>query len=64
MPNEIFNPQFLDIFNYMFEFNYAAKMICDDGSLVLLSNDLLQKMVEENRYDGIMVVFERDISNK
>ncbi len=59
MPNDIFNPRFQDIFNFMFRYGYIAQIINGDGSLKNLSKEIIAKFVKENRFEGMMVLFKK-----
>ena len=62
MPNEIFNPHFIEIFDVFFKNHYFCYEIENSGSLVSLSKDDVFRM-DNSRYEGIMVLFTRNSFN-
>ena len=59
MPNEEFNPNFLNIFKLMNSYQYSSALVNNDGSLSKLSNEMVNGFLEDNRYEGMMVLFRR-----
>ena len=63
MPKNEFNPAFRDIFKLMFESGYGARLCRDDGSFYELSLEIIEGFINENRYEGMMVLFEKALTN-
>ncbi len=59
MPNNEFNPNFLEIFRLMAEHKYVSMLVNNDGSLTSLSDEMINKFVNENRYEGMMVLYQK-----
>jgi len=59
MPNEEFNPNFLNIFKLMNSYQYSSALVNNDGSLSKLSNEMVNGFLEDNRYEGMMVLYRR-----
>jgi FkbM family methyltransferase len=59
MPNDVFNPNFMEIFKLFFNEGFQAWQISMSGDLLPLSMRILKEYVAENRYEGVMVVFSR-----
>ena len=63
MPKNEFNPAFRDNFKLMFESGYGARICRDDGSFYELSLEIIEGFINENRYEGMMVLFEKALTN-
>ena len=59
MPNDEFNPNFLNIFKLMDSYQYTPTLVNNDGSLSKLSNEMVNGFVRDNRYEGMMVLYRR-----
>jgi FkbM family methyltransferase len=59
MPNNAFNPNFLKIFRLMAMHKYTPMLISADGSLTPLSDEMINRFVNENRYEGMMVLYQK-----
>ena len=62
MPNEVFNKDFFDIFKLFFDYGYIANEIMTDASLTELTISDIKKMISDNRYNGMMVIFQPSIN--
>lgn len=58
MPNEVFNEDFSHIFKLFFDHGYIANEIMTDASLSKLTLSDIQRMISDNRYSGMMVIFQ------
>lgn len=58
MPNEVFNKDFFHIFKLFFDHGYIANEIMTDASLSKLTLSDIQTMISDNRYSGMMVIFQ------
>lgn len=61
MPEEIFNPNFLSIFNFFFESGFCAWEIDSNGVLRELTKEIVIKYASSSRYEGLMVIFSKSL---
>lgn len=57
MPKNKFHPYSRDIFRLRFESGYSAQLCNDDGAFYGLSLENAEGFIDENRYEGMMVLF-------
>ena len=60
MPDEIFNPHFLDIFEQFFKLGYLAWEIKINGELCKINLAIVTGFFQSARYEGVMVVFSKE----
>ena len=61
MPDEKFNPNFSKVFNLFFSCGYVAYEIEANGKLRRLDKNLIYQIEREQRYEGLMTYFHREI---